>query len=208
MSPRRAAERAVLAHYQLAARHYSDRRDGGLAGRLRRREQAAVLELMAVVPGQRVLDVGCGDGAVAARLVKAGAWVVAVDLALPMAALARRRGALPVVADMSALPFRPDFERVACIGASEFAPSLDAVARELAGCLQPRGSAVLLLPRRNWLGLALWLYHRAHRVRIHLRSRAAVSASLVRAGLRAPEIWRRCAMAWVCRVGFDPGGAR
>lgn len=199
----------VSAYYERAACGYSARRDRGLAGLLRRREQAVVLGLIAAVPGARALDMGCGDGAVAGRLVERGVRVVAVDLALAMTRAARRRGAVAVVADMRALPFRPGFDCVACIGASEFVPRLEDAATAAAACLRPAGELVLLIPRCNWLGWALWLFHRLNGVRVHLRSRRAVSRALVAAGFDPPGAWQRCAAAWACRTRLaQPEGVR
>jgi SAM-dependent methyltransferase len=168
------------------------------------------LELLQVGPGQRALDIGCGDGAIAARLAARGVRVVAVDLAMAMAARAQRRGAVAVVADMCALPFRSRFEGVACVGSSEFVASLETLTSELAGSMQPGGELVLLFPRRNWLGWLLWLFHRRHGVRVHLRSRRAVVGALSAAGFEPPVLWRRRAAAWVCRTQLGPragGGA-
>jgi len=64
-----------------------------------------------VAPGDRVLDLGCGDGAFAAALVEAGAVVTMADIARE--ALRRARGRAPgadaVVLDEGApLPFAED----------------------------------------------------------------------------------------------------
>ena len=40
---------------------------------------AGVVDLLAPRPGERILDLGCGDGALTEKLVAAGASVVAVD---------------------------------------------------------------------------------------------------------------------------------
>jgi SAM-dependent methyltransferase len=202
------APAAVVAHYERAAADYSARRDRGLAGVVRRREQAAVLELLGPGGDVRVLDAGCGDGAFAARLAVLGAAVVAVDLTLPMALLAARRGVGTVVADMRALPFAPVFDRVTCIGASEFVPDLGAVAGEFARCLRRGGALVLLAPRRNALGLLYWLFHRRRGVRISLRSRRAITATLAAAGFGRPQPWRRLAVAWACRVALPAAPVR
>ena len=196
---------AISTHYERAAAGYTGRRGRGLAGAVRRREQAAVLDLAEPGRGSRILDVGCGDGEVAGLLLARGARVVAVDLALAMADAARRRGAWAVRADMRALPLRPAFDEVTCIGASEFVDDLTGLVAGLADCLRARGTLVLLFPRCNWFGVALWLYHRSNGVRIHIRSRGAVTRALVAAGFGAPDAWRRCAGAWVCRAQRGDG---
>jgi 2-polyprenyl-3-methyl-5-hydroxy-6-metoxy-1,4-benzoquinol methylase len=40
---------------------------------------APVLELLAPLPGERILDLGCGDGVLTEKIIAAGATVVAVD---------------------------------------------------------------------------------------------------------------------------------
>ena len=67
----------------------AERFDAMLAPLGRRLLEAATLE-----PGERVLDVGCGNGAVsleAARAVGPGGRVTGLDLSAPMLGLARRR---------------------------------------------------------------------------------------------------------------------
>ncbi len=66
-----------------------------------------LLDAAAVGPGMRVLDVGCGPGALSAAAAARGAHVVGVDLAEGMLAEARRRHPSVefVCADAEALPF-------------------------------------------------------------------------------------------------------
>lgn len=59
----------------------------GGSGRLRQ----AVVDALALGPGDRVLELGCGTGQVTARLVSAGATVTAVDALPDMLDAARRR---------------------------------------------------------------------------------------------------------------------
>ena len=51
-----------------------------------------VLELLNPQPGEHILDLGCGDGALSEKLVAAGARVVGVDASEEMVAAAQGRG--------------------------------------------------------------------------------------------------------------------
>jgi SAM-dependent methyltransferase len=53
---------------------------------------ADVLALLAPEPGERILDLGCGDGTLTARLVEAGAEVTGLEPDPDMARAARTRG--------------------------------------------------------------------------------------------------------------------
>ena len=61
-------------------------------------------------PGERVLDVGCGDGALTASIVARGADVVGVDSSRALIEAARARGIDAHVMDVYALPFREEFD--------------------------------------------------------------------------------------------------
>ena len=71
-----------------------------------------VVDLLAPQPGEHVLDLGCGDGALTERLVAAGCRVVAVDHSPEQVWAALERGLDARVADASALSFDPVFDAV------------------------------------------------------------------------------------------------
>jgi trans-aconitate methyltransferase len=73
---------------------------------------SAVLELLAPQPGERILDVGCGDGALTRKLVDRGCDVVAVDSSAPQIEAARKLGLDARVINAEALPFREEFDAV------------------------------------------------------------------------------------------------
>ena len=53
---------------------------------------AAYLEWLNAQPGERILDLGCGDGQLTLRLAATGASVTGVDASPEMVAAARTRG--------------------------------------------------------------------------------------------------------------------
>jgi trans-aconitate methyltransferase len=71
-----------------------------------------VLELLAPQSGERVLDLGCGDGALTRKLVERGCRVVGVDGSEAFVAAARARGIDARVMDGQALPFESEFDAV------------------------------------------------------------------------------------------------
>jgi SAM-dependent methyltransferase len=71
-----------------------------------------VLDLLRPQPGERILDLGCGDGALTEKLVALGAQVVGVDSSEDMIAAARKRGLDARVEDARALPFENEFDAV------------------------------------------------------------------------------------------------
>ncbi len=77
----------------------------------------------AFVPGQRLLDIGCGGGREAIPMARAGFELVALDVSLAMVRAATARAAArgvsfkAAVASAAALPFRPGaFDGVAMLG--------------------------------------------------------------------------------------------
>jgi SAM-dependent methyltransferase len=69
-----------------------------------------VLELLAPLPGERILDIGCGDGALTLEIARAGASVVGIDSSPEMIAGARERGLDARVADAQSLDFTNEFD--------------------------------------------------------------------------------------------------
>src|SRR5713101_9040963 len=72
----------------------------------------AVFDLLSPRRGERILDLGCGDGALTEKLVAAGAQVVGVDASSDMVAAALRRGLDARVMDAYDLSFHSEFDAV------------------------------------------------------------------------------------------------
>lgn len=71
-----------------------------------------VLALLAPRPGERILDLGCGDGALTERIAALGCEVLGVDGSEAMVAAARARGLQARRADGQALDFAGGFDAV------------------------------------------------------------------------------------------------
>ena len=72
----------------------------------------AVFDLLHPQPGERILDLGCGDGALTEKIAAAGAQVVGVDASSDMVAAAIRRGLHARVMDAHTLDFSSEFDAV------------------------------------------------------------------------------------------------
>jgi SAM-dependent methyltransferase len=73
---------------------------------------AAAMELLAPRPGERILDVGCGEGTLTLQIAARGATVVGIDSSEDMIAAALARGLDARRLDAETLPFENEFDAV------------------------------------------------------------------------------------------------
>jgi trans-aconitate methyltransferase len=156
-----------------------------------------VVELLAPQPGERILDLGCGDGVLTEKIAAAGASVVAVDAAPDMVAAAQARGLDARVVPGQSLAFEREFDAVFSNAALHWMHPQEAVLAGIAHALKPGGRFVAemgghnntaaiqtafraVLGRRGIeaLGLSPWYFPSA----------AAYRARLETAGFRVEEI--------------------
>ena len=71
-----------------------------------------LVELLAPSPGERILDLGCGDGALTTRLVELGCEVVGVDSSAAQIETARKLGLDAHLANAEDLSFCEEFDAV------------------------------------------------------------------------------------------------
>ena len=103
---------------------------------------AGVLEWLDPQAGERILDLGCGDGALTERLIAAGADVVGTDFSADMVAGAQARGVDARVVDGHELAFDAEFDAVFSNAALHWMTRPDAVIAGVARALKPGGRFV------------------------------------------------------------------
>ncbi len=93
-------------------------------------------------PGESILDLGCGDGALTARLAEAGARVVGVDVSESLLAAARSRELDVRVMDGQRLTFEAEFDAVFSNAALHWMRDAPAVIAGVRRALKPGGRFV------------------------------------------------------------------
>ena len=103
---------------------------------------AGVLARLAVTPGERILDLGCGDGTLTVQIAELGATVIGVDSSPAMIATARARGLDARPMDISALAFADEFDAVFSNAVLHWVRDADAALAGIYRALRPGGRFV------------------------------------------------------------------
>lgn len=171
---KRAVPREASAESDSLVKSYSRWRSSRLGQITDRLEERLVLELLGDVKGLDVLDVGCGDGALASAMSRRGGRVTGLDPGSRMLQAARRRAEAESV-DLHLVPGRAEalpfadatFDRVVAVTVLCFIPQADQAIAEMARVLKPGGRLVIgelgrwslwaaIRRIRAWLGAQTW----------------------------------------------------
>jgi len=156
-----------------------------------------VVELLAPKSGERILDLGCGDGALTAKLVAMGCEVVGVDSSPEQIEAARALGLDARVADCQTLEFQSEFDACFSNAALHWMRQPDNVIAGASRALKPggrfvgefggfgcvekiRSALIAALNRRGIDGVAAdpWYFPRAEEYRARLESRGFTIISI------------------------------
>ena len=102
----------------------------------------SLVEALQPRAGQRVLDLGCGDGFLTQRIGQSGATVVGVDSSPQMIAAAKERGVDARLFNGEALPFHGEFDAVFSNAVLHWMGDHDAVLQGVYRALKPGGHFV------------------------------------------------------------------
>lgn len=103
---------------------------------------APLLELLAPKPGEMILDLGCGDGALTEKIAGAGCAVLGADTSLGQIQAAKKRGLDVVVMDGQRLSLKSRFDAVFSNAALHWMKRTESVVEGVASCLKPGGRFV------------------------------------------------------------------
>ena len=101
-----------------------------------------VVDLLAPKSGERILDLGCGDGVLTKKLADLGCEVVAVDSSAPQIEAARKLGLNAFAISAEDLPFNEEFDAVFSNAVLHWIKRADVVIAEAYRSLKPGGRFV------------------------------------------------------------------
>ena len=100
---------------------------------------AAALDLLDPQPGETILDVGCGEGALTEKIAERGARVVGIDNSPEMVAAAQARGLDARLIDVADMGFAAEFDAVFSNATLHWVLAKEEAARSIAFALKPGG---------------------------------------------------------------------
>src|ERR1700724_3069884 len=98
---------------------------------------APVVELLAPRPGERILDLGCGDGVLSAKLAAMGCDVIGVDASEAQVQATKKLGVEAQVVNAEQLTFEAEFDAVFSNAALHWMRKPDAVIDSVWRALRP-----------------------------------------------------------------------
>lgn len=150
-------------------------------------------------PGDRVLDLGCGTGAVTAQIRERSETVHGVDIsAAQVHRAATSRNVADVafaVADATALPYTDrSFDAVVSVGLLPYVPTPAAAVREANRVTRPDGTCTFVVPKRPDNTAKRWLFEQV----VETFTRAEMEDMLADCGYDGAET-RTVHMDWLFR---------
>jgi SAM-dependent methyltransferase len=103
---------------------------------------APVVELLAPKPGERILDLGCGDGVLTKKLADLGCEVVGIDSSAPQVEAASKLGLDARVMNGEELPFQDEFDAVFSNAVLHWIKRADPMIASVYRALKPGGRFV------------------------------------------------------------------
>ncbi len=101
-----------------------------------------VVDLLAPIEGEVILDLGCGEGTLALEIQKSGAKVTGVDLSHEMVKNSRAKGIDATVMSVTELEFKNRFDAVFSNAVLHWVKESETAVRNIYEALKPNGRFV------------------------------------------------------------------
>ena len=99
----------------------------------------AALDLLDPKAGERILDVGCGEGTLTKKIIERGAALLGIDNSPEMIAAARAKGIDAVLMDTTDIPFSSEFDAAFSNATLHWVLKKEQAARAIFRALKPAG---------------------------------------------------------------------
>jgi 2-polyprenyl-3-methyl-5-hydroxy-6-metoxy-1,4-benzoquinol methylase len=164
LASHRRQQEKVNAYFRSQSSYWKDiYASGGVAGKVYQERQAAALawiESLGLVPGSRVLEIGCGAGFLSVALARRGLRVQAIDSTEVMVELARRHAVESGTAELHSVDFGDAcalafedgcFDLVIAIGVMAYLKRPELAIQEMSRVTRPGGHVILSAGNRAGL---------------------------------------------------------
>jgi trans-aconitate methyltransferase len=101
-----------------------------------------LLELLDPKPGEVILDLGCGDGALTEKVAAAGCKIYGIDASAAQLQAAKQRGLMVALMNGEQVSFKRCFDAVFSNAAIHWMKQADRVVKGVSDCLKPGGRFV------------------------------------------------------------------
>jgi SAM-dependent methyltransferase len=99
----------------------------------------AALDLLDPQPGERILDIGCGEGTLTRKIIDRGAMVLGIDNSPEMIAAARAKSVDAVLMDAADIPFAAEFDAAFSNATLHWVLEKEQAARAIFRAVKPKG---------------------------------------------------------------------
>ena len=101
-----------------------------------------VMDLLDPKDGERILDIGCGDGTLALEIKSKGADVIGVDLSKEMVEVTKAKGIETFIASVTDLPFDSEFDAIFSNAVLHWVKDANLAVQNIAKSLKSKGRFV------------------------------------------------------------------
>ncbi|MBT8188864.1 MAG: class I SAM-dependent methyltransferase [Saprospiraceae bacterium] len=192
----------VKKYYNEVSNNYNNIFEKGWLSRERDKERNLLFSLLMPEPGESILDAGCGAGFDSIVLKEKGCNVYGIDFSKNMIKILESLDIKGSVEDLEDFNLNRSFDKIVCSGALEFINNLESVFKNFYSHLKKDGVIVVLIPKKNLVGLVYQLYHLIfHKIKTRLYTKSSLSKIFMTCGFKNVSFYN--ASFWVYAIQLE-----